>query len=551
MKKKPLILGTLGVTAVFLLTGFVTRINDDYIEVVKNLEIFGKLYREVNSLYVDETDPSLLMRTGIDAMLATLDPYTNFIDEGQADEIEFLSTGQYAGIGFSLGDHDGVMTVTEVLLNSPADVAGIYVGDVVEAVNGIRVKSNLDSLRQMIKGPSGAQLDISLVRANGKREKISVKREWVKVPNVPYFGLTQDKMGYIALTGFSLGAGDEVRQAVTQLMAMNPGLPGIVLDLRDNPGGRLDEAVKVANVFIPAQETVVETRGRVEGSRQIYQTQRTPVSSDVPLVVLINKGSASASEIVAGAIQDLDRGIVLGRQSYGKGLVQNVRPLSYNTQLKVTTAKYYTPSGRCIQSVNYDAKHQEGVAIPENLRGTYYTRNRRVVYGGGGIIPDVKVEEHSAPEILTALHEKRMIFDFAAKYVSENRASLPDPQSFVVTPQLVGAFKSYLKERQFTWAGVLDQQLESLKQAASDEAYLDDFSANIASISADISAGKTQEMENHLPEISRALRLEIIRQAYHDQGVYVSALKDDRDLKEANRVLSQNETYRKTLFPVK
>ncbi len=553
MRKKKIFSGLLAVVLLVVSSGFITHVQDDYFEVSKNLEIFGKLYREIHSLYVDKTNPSLLMRTGIDAMLGSLDPYTNFIDEGQAEDVEFLFTGQYAGVGLAVEQFGGRIVVTDIVKGLPANRAGLKVGDEVIRINQTMMNGlsqPLDSIRQLIRSPQGAVLDMEVSRPGTPAIlKLKINREWVKLANVPYFGFADDATGYVVLSGFTQGAADEVRTAIETLKAMKPGLRGLVLDLRNNPGGRLDEAVKVVNLFVPAQETVVETRGRLEGTHQAYLTQRAAVLPDLPLVVLVNGQSASAAEIVAGAIQDMDRGLIAGSRSFGKGLVQTVRPLTYNTQIKITTAKYYTPSGRCIQAIEYLNGQEAKNYTADSLKGKYFTRNGRTVYGGGGIMPDLEVEDVTIAQILQALNNQHLIFEFAVKFLSENASKSIDPEKFVVTDAVYADFQAFLKKKQFDYRTEVDQQLTALRAVAEEEAYLPVLASELNQMESTLKSFRKADLAKSKKEIARVLRLEIVRQAHFQEGAFAASLTDDPLILKALAALANGDQYKKLLTP--
>ncbi|MEO1588279.1 MAG: S41 family peptidase, partial [Bacteroidota bacterium] len=381
---------------------------------------------------MEETDPEELMRTGIDAMLKSLDPYTSYISEDELDDYRFMSTGQYGGIGALVGKREGKFFVIEAYKDYPADKAGLKAGDEIlqidqQAVDGDNME--VADLRKMLRGDKATHVKLLVNRkGSNNAQTFKILRDRIHVKNVPYFGMVNEEVGYIALSGFTKDASREVQYAIQVLKEATPDLSGLILDLRGNPGGRLDEAVKVANVFVPQKEIIVETRGRLEDSRRVHFAQRIPVDTKIPLAVLVNKRSASASEIVAGAIQDLDRGVIVGQQSFGKGLVQNIRPLSYNTQLKVTTAKYYTPSGRCIQALDYGQKDSKGRAIrvADSARRAFETSNGRTVYDGGGIAPDIPVELPVNYTIVQELQDQGLIFDFATQFVVSH-TQIPSP----------------------------------------------------------------------------------------------------------------------------
>ncbi|MEL6673828.1 MAG: S41 family peptidase [Bacteroidota bacterium] len=525
--------------------GFITDVNDNYFEISKNLDIFGKLYREINSLYVDETDPSKLMRTGIDAMLNSLDPYTNYISEEEVDDLRFMTTGQYGGIGALVGKRNGKMIVMEPYEDYPADEAGIKAGDQLIRIDGKAITEEMEviDVRNILRGQKGSQVIVEVSRS-GKLQKLQLRRDRIKVDNVPYYGMVNKEVGYISLTGFTQDAGKEVQMATESLKKKHPRLKGIILDLRGNPGGRLDEAVNVANVFVPQKEVIVETRGRMNGTRKSHAARRTATDTEIPLVVLVNHRSASASEIVAGSIQDLDRGVIVGRRSFGKGLVQNIRPLSYNTQVKVTTAKYYTPSGRCIQAINYAERAKDGnvVRIPDSLKNSFQTRNGRTVYDGGGIEPDVVVALPEEKAVTKALIAQGLIFDFATQFAVET-VNLKSPRDFEVSNELYREFMTYVNEREFSYDTEADRQLDKLTETLQEEAYGTELKPQIDRIEAKLKAAKDQELQKEQARISQLLKEEIIKRYYYKDGVIESRLVDDQDVSQAVNILTDETRY--------
>ncbi|MEL7532655.1 MAG: S41 family peptidase [Bacteroidota bacterium] len=532
--------------------GFVTDVSDNYFEISKNLDIFGKLYREINSLYVDDTDPSELMRTGIDAMLNSLDPYTNYISEREIEDYRFMSTGQYGGIGALVGKRKNKFIILEPYEDYPAQAAGLRTGDQIIAIDGKTIdggKMRVSDVRSLLRGPKGEGVQLKVKRA-GQEAVIdfNLTRDRIRIDNVPYFGMVNEEVGYISLTGFTQDAGKEVANATQSLKSDHPKLKGIILDLRGNPGGRLDEAVNVANVFVPQKETIVETRGRLEDAYQVYSAQRLPVDTEISLAVLVDRGSASASEIVAGSIQDLDRGIIIGQRSFGKGLVQKIRPLSYNTQLKVTTAKYYTPSGRCIQAINYADKHPDGsvAKIPDSLQTAFKTRNGRTVYDGGGIEPDFAIAGIEVATITKELSRQGLIFDFTTAFVAQN-PNIASARDFLVDDKIYDAFKAYVREQNFDYDTEADRQLERLISTVSEESYGTLLNQDLMAFDQKLDGMKDRDLDKHRAEISMLLKQEIVQRYYYQSGAIETSFKDDANILKAVEVLVNERLYRKTL----
>ncbi|MDQ3072445.1 MAG: S41 family peptidase, partial [Bacteroidota bacterium] len=429
------------------------RSEDNYFEVSKNLEILASVVKEVNTYYVDEVDASKLMRTGIDAMLRSLDPYTEFYSESEVEDYRFMTTGQYGGIGASIHKREDYILISEPYEGSPAHKAGLRGGDRLIEIDGKPVKGKeTEDISKLLKGTPGTKVNLIIQRqgVEGNIEK-SFNREEIKIKNVPYYGMLNATTGYIKFTQFRHDAAEEVKQAVLALKK-NPELKGIVLDMRGNPGGLLDEAIKVVGLFVDKGQVIVHTKGKMEGSNQEYRTREEPVDTKMPLIVLTNKGSASASEIVAGALQDLDRAIVIGENSFGKGLVQTTRPLPYNSQMKITTSKYYIPSGRCIQSLDYSNKDASGKAtkLPDSLRTEYKTKCGRSVYDGNGIQPDIIVEHDEFADVIVSLGRKYLFYDFATWYRA-NHDTIVSPDAFTLSDAEFQSFIGFLKDKEYEY----------------------------------------------------------------------------------------------------
>ena len=424
-----------------------------YFEITKNLELFANLYKELNYYYVDDIEPGKLMRTGIDAMLNSLDPYTNYFSEAQVESYRFLTEGKYHGIGAGMQTIDGLPTITELFEESPAYKSGLKLADQITAIGGKSVigksKEEIDSYMQ---GSADTHIDLQVRRPGETKElNFSVNRGEVDVPNVPYSGMVSDKIGYINLTVFSDQAGNHVSAALLKLKKEHAEMAGLILDLRGNGGGLLREAVNICNIFIPKNELVVTTKGKVKEWDRAFKTMQNPVDEKIPLVILVDKGTASASEIVSGVVQDLDRGVIMGQSTYGKGLVQNTREIGYNSQVKLTTAKYYIPSGRCIQAVEYE--NGEPKNIPDSLRADFKTRAGRKVLDGGGIRPDVPIDSENFPEILQELMKQHQVFKYATQYTLQHKEISPVKEFKFNDYE---AFKIYLKNSQFNFNSSLE-----------------------------------------------------------------------------------------------
>ncbi len=539
----------------FTTVGFVNQSGgpgDNYFEISKNLDIFGKLYREVNSYYVEDVDPGKFMRAGIDAMLEGLDPYTAFISASEIEEYRFMSTGQYGGIGAMVGKRDGKIIITEPYTGYPAAAVGIRAGDEIIQIDDEKMSEHdiekLD-VRDLLRGQPK-----SIVKLKIRREGVSellefeLERAEVKIKNVPFYGMADEKTGYISLTGFTRDATKEVREAFEKLKAENPGMKGVILDLRENPGGLLFEAVDISNLFVPQNEVIVETRGRIEGSVNIYRAKNAPIDTEIPIAVLVNRKSASASEIVSGVMQDLDRGIIIGQRSLGKGLVQTTRPLSYNTQLKITTAKYYTPSGRCIQAIDYANKNEDGSAgnIPDSLKREFKTKNGRSVFDGGGIEPDFKVEVPEPHSISKALVGQFLIFDFATNFRSQNE-TIASPRDFKITDAIYLQFKNFVKGRDFKFETKTEKELSELKEKLKEENYMDDLKAEIETIEKKIEKEKQNDIENFRAEIEPLLRSELLMRYYYKEGDIEGNLVSSPEILEAVRILNDQNLYQSSL----
>ncbi len=521
---------------------------DRDLEIIKSLDIFYTLIRELNMFYVDTIQPEKLIEKGINAMLASLDPYTEFIPESALENFRFQTTGEYGGIGALIRQSGEYTVIAEPYEGFPAFKNGIRAGDVLLEVDGKSVKNKeVSQVSDMLKGTPGTTVHLLIRRGkDGKEVKKKLVREKINISNVPYYGMLDAKTGYINLSSFTTYAGKEVRNAVTDLK--EKGAEAIVLDLRGNPGGLLFEAVNVVNVFIPKGQEVVRTRGKLKQFDAVYTTNQEPVDTLIPLVVLTSRGSASASEIVAGTIQDLDRGVIVGQRTFGKGLVQTTRPLSYNTQLKVTTAKYYIPSGRCIQAVDYSHRNEDGSVgyIPDSLIRSFRTRHGRTVYDGGGIQPDVPVNPETFSRITVSLVTKNLVFDFATVYNSTHD-TIPAPEKFSVSDADYQQFISFLQGKDFDYQTESETKFQELEKAAKRDKYYDLAREEFEKLQQKISHDKNKDLQTFRNEISKFLAEEIVSRYYYQKGRIRASLPNDPVVQKAREVLKDKRLYQSVL----
>ncbi|MEM7655007.1 MAG: S41 family peptidase [Bacteroidota bacterium] len=536
--------------------GFLTKATDQYFEISKNMEIFGDLYKEVNQVYVDETNPTQLMRTGLDAMLGSLDPYTNYYSESQIDQSQLIFSGQYSGIGAEVGRRKDAFIILELVGAGPADEAGIRVGDEILNIDEVPVSGSrltLEEVNNLLMGEKESEVRIRIRRSDGALPlTVPVKRQSAEViqETVSYSGMINDSIGYVLLANFTGTAGQEVNEAI-QGLQKEQELKGMVLDLRSNPGGRLDQAVDVSNLFLPQGELIVEMKGRAKESKNKFYTRRPPLALEMPLAILLNGRSASASEIVAGSIQDLDRGVIVGQRSFGKGLVQNVRPLNTKdsqAQMKVTLAKYYTPSGRCIQAIDYAHRNADGSVgkVADSLIQEFQTRNGRKVYDGGGVDPDWKVDRPEPAGITRALIKQNLIFDFANQFSEEND-SIASPREYELGASTWTAFLDFVKEKDFQFETQSEQQLAHFQKVLKREGYQDELMEEIKALQTDIQQQKSADVSTYQAEIQYELRKAILQRYYFKEGVWEASFVWDPDIQAAVEVLADPDQYRTIL----
>ncbi len=541
-KTKKILLVLLVTASIFSSFSFV----DNYFEVSKNLDIFATLFREVNMYYVDETKPGDLMKKGMDAMLESLDPYTNYIPESDIEDYRFMQTGQYGGIGSLIRKKNDQIVISEPYEGYPAYKADLRAGDVILEVDGKPIKGkNQDDISKILKGQPNTTVKLLIEREGEKSpiEKI-ITREEIKVKSVPFFGMLEGNVGYMRLTSFTQESSEEVKKAFTELKSKNPGLKGIVFDLRGNPGGLLNEAINISNLFVEKGTDIVSTKGKVQEWNKVYKSINSPVDVNIPVALLINSGSASASEIVSGSLQDLDRAVVIGQRSFGKGLVQTTRELSYHSQLKVTTAKYYIPSGRCIQALDYTNRNEDGSVgkIPDSLITLFKTKGGRPVYDGGGIKPDIALAPTNYSKIAISLENKALIFDFATKYRREH-ASIAPAKEFKLSEKEYEEFMAFISNKEYDYTTKSEKLLNELKETAKTEKYFEAAEKEYEALKAKLIHHKTEDLSNFKAEIKSLIESEIVSRYYYQKGKIEASLANDPEVKKAIDVLSDATLY--------
>ncbi|MFN7261546.1 MAG: S41 family peptidase [Cyclobacteriaceae bacterium] len=524
---------------------------EKYFDIAKSLDIFATLFKEVNTYYVDEVDPKKLIETGINGMLEQLDPYTDYIAEENREAFSIQTTGQYAGVGALIGIVNKKTVITNPYAGFPAHRAGLKVGDEFISVDGKDAQGKSTSeVSNMLKGNPKTDVEIAVKRV-GQKDLIKVKltREKIKINNITYQGLIDTDLGYIRLEEFTPGASDEVKEAVLNLK--KAGAKKLILDLRNNPGGSLYEAVNIVNVFIPKGNEVVSTKGKVEEWNKTYTTLNGPIDTETPLVVLANGGSASASEIVAGSLQDYDRAVLIGQKTFGKGLVQTTRQLSYNAQLKVTTAKYYIPSGRCIQALDYSHRKSDGSVekFADSTKSEFKTKNGRKVYDGGGLDPDIHLKKEAPSSALVELNNAGYLFDYATKYCSENPNPPTPLKNFRLSDNEYKKFTDWMKAQKFSYTTELEKKANELLASAKAERYYEGLKPSLAELQSKIDDYHTADLTRLRIEISSLLEEEI---GFHYQlgiGQVEVSLSRDHEIQEAKKILADIAEYKRILSP--
>lgn len=522
---------------------------DNYFEISKNMEVFTSLFKELNTYYVDPIQPGKLMKKGMDAMLNDLDPYTNYITEEDVEDSRFQTTGKYGGIGSTVRKKDEYIAISEPYENSPIIKAGIKAGDVILEIDGHTTKNKeIDDISKFLKGSATTQVKLKI--RDGVTNEVSTKtvtREEITVTSVPYAGMigSNNEFGYVRLTQFTERCSSIVRGALDSLKKANPNMKGVIIDLRYNPGGLLDEAVAIANLFINGGQIVVTTKGKNTEWNKEYKTQNAPWDEKIPLTVLVNRNSASASEIIAGTMQDLDRGVIIGQRSFGKGLVQNLRSLPFNAKLKVTTAKYYTPSGRCIQALDYTHRNEDGSVgeVSDSLKTKFKTKNGRIVMDGGGVDPDIKLAAKESLGIVNSLNTKSFAFDYATQYVAKH-ATVSSAKDFALSETDFNDFLQWLEGKDYSYKTKSEESLVKFKEIAVKENYFTAIQQDFESLQKSLSHDKKQDLIKNKKEIIRLLQDEIITRYYFQRGRFQNQLADDDEVKEAISVLGNNSKYK-------
>lgn len=518
---------------------------DQTFEILKNLDIYSDVIKELNAEYVDDINPGEITKEGIDAMLYSLDPYTNFIPETEIEDYKFMTTGQYGGIGALIHQQGEYVIISEPYAGSPAQKVGLMAGDKILEVNGqSAVGKSYDEVSAILKGQAGTEVQIK-VKREGTDQPIeqAITRETIKIDNIPYYGIVGEDIAYIKLTGFTQDAAKEVKQAFLKLKERQP-ISGVIIDLRNNGGGLLNESVDLSNIFVERGQEVVTTKGKVLERNRVHKTLYPPVDLKIPLVVLTDNQSASASEIFAGAMQDLDRGVIIGQRTFGKGLVQNVVPLSYNAQLKITVAKYYIPSGRCIQAIDYSHKdnNRYSAKVPDSLIREFTTKNGRKVYDGKGISPDIHVNPRKFSQIALTLYSNYLVFDYATRF-RQLHPEIPPVGEFQITDSIYSDFLEFIADKNYSYTTRSEQALDRLKAEAERENYLDAISEEYNHLKEHMIRDKADDINKYKDQIRELLRMEIISRYYFQRGKIESSLGNDPELARAIEVLHQPETY--------
>jgi carboxyl-terminal processing protease len=521
-------------------------------EVSKNIEIYNALFNEVNKYYVDPIQPGKMVKKSLDAMLKDLDPYTNYITEEDIEDYRFQTTGKYGGVGCSLRDLGDFVAIDDVMENGPAAKAGLKAGDfVIEIENKSAKNLDEDAIRKLIKGSPGTIVKFKIKDAiTGAVTNKTITREEINVNNIPFSGLVgkNKDIAMVRLSQFTERASNNIKNALDSLKRANNNLKGVIIDLRYNPGGILDEAVDICNLFLNREQLVVATKGKVEEWNKNYKTRNLPWDEKIPVVILINGNSASASEIVSGTLQDVDRAVIVGQKSFGKGLVQTTRNLPFNAKVKVTTAKYYTPSGRCIQALDYSHRNDDGSVgeIADSIKTLFKTKNGRSVYDGGGVEPDVKVKANDASKIAITLSNKHLLFEYANKYVSEH-TTIEQPATFILSDMDFDNFSKWLQAKDYTYNTKSMDALDKVKAVAEKENYFEGIKAEYESLKKALNQDKEKDIQKNKKEIKKLLQAEIVSRYYYSRGATLNSMNEDQELNEAIDIIYDNARYEKIL----
>lgn len=530
-------------------TGTTTNRN---IEISKHLDIFNAIYKELDLLYVDSLQPEKTIKAGIDEMLTTLDPYTNYIPEEDMDKLKMMTTGEYAGIGCVIGKHKEGILITNIYEGMPAHKAGIKIGDIITEINGKDIKDiGVSEASEQLRGEPHTQATITIKHTNGKKDHVTVTREIIALPAVPYAGEIAPGIGYIYLNGFTENAAVQFKEAFLDLKKEKK-IQKLIIDVRDNPGGILDEAADIINLFVDRKSTLVYTKGKNPAVDKTYKAQRDPIDKEIPIAVLINRNSASAAEILAGTLQDMDRAVIVGERSFGKGLVQTTRDLPHGGNLKVTISKYYIPSGRCIQAIDYSQKSGKEYSqrIPDSLTHEFKTLHGRTVRDGGGINPDIQYADTTNSTAEYYLYEKNIIFDYVTEY-QKRHPTLPSIKDFKFSDQDYEEFKSFVKSKEFTYKPLSEDILSALKKTLKEEGYAEYAEAEVKALEEKLKPNVDTDLNLFKEEIVRSISIEIVKRYHYEKGVVQESLKFDKCKDEAIKVLNDEAQYKKILTPSK
>lgn len=520
------------------------KTDDRFFEIARNLDIYATLFKELNMYYVDEVNPNRMVKTSIDGMLKALDPYTNFFAEDEIEDYMTMTTGRYNGIGALIGQRQSKNIVLMVYEGTPAEKAGLRIGDEILKIDGVDIKNRKDvDPGKLLKGQNNTAVKLTVQRFGEKSPlDLSVSRDVVKMTNVPYYGMISEDVGYIDLKDFTATASREVRTAFQELKGK--GMKKLILDVRENPGGLLNMAIDICNIFIPKDSEVVTTKGKVTEWNKTYTALNPPMDLEVPMIVLTNSHSASAAEIVSGVIQDYDRGVLIGQRTYGKGLVQTTRELSFNTKLKITTAKYYIPSGRCIQAIDYSHRNPDGSVgkIPDSLKTAFKTKAGRVVYDGGGVLPDVVIEAPNPTPIALSLTNKGLIFDYAVKYRHDHLTIKP-AREFHLTDAEYQDFAKWAGDKEYDYTTQVEKDLGTLEASAKKEKYFDQIQDQLKALKTKVSHSKEADMMTFKTEIKTLLEQEIAGHYYLQKGIKEASFATDPELKAALDLFKDMNRY--------
>lgn len=532
----------------FLQFQVTVKAQSDGFEVIKNLELIDLIYQNLEKYYVDNPRTGAISKAGIDAMLAELDPYTVFYHEANIEDYRMMTTGQYGGIGALIRKIDAYTTIAEPYENNPAQVAGLKAGDKILSIDGRDMKEKTtDEVSKALKGTKGSSLDVKIDRPFEGEMTITIKRDEIKLPDVPYSGMLEDAIGYINLSSFTQTASQSVRDAFIKLK--DEGMEKLVLDLRGNGGGLLIESVDIVNFFVPQNELIVETRARIEEENRTYKTRNKPIDLDIPIVVLIDEGSASASEIVSGSLQDLDRAVIVGRNSFGKGLVQRTLDLKYGSKMKLTIAKYYTPSGRCVQKLDYYHRNDGAVdEVPDSLIQIFHTKNGREVIDGRGIDPDVVVPSKKLGRLTATLMMENIVFNYATEFAHKN-PEIPEPAVFKLNEQQYNDFKKYVSKQTFEYTSRSEDQLKKMLEIAAKEGYDELIDDEYQALLKKVKGSKEKDLDLYEEQIKELLQNEIVSRYYYQNGRVLNAFQSDEILDEAIAILKDVKRYNKVLAP--